>query len=238
VRWRNGVITRLGTLGGRNSEALDVNIAGVIVGWSETASGTSHAFVWQNGVMRDLGTLGGPYSRAFGINSGGKIVGSATVASGESHAVSWKDGVMKDLGTNGHQSAGAKAINTRGQIVVDIGPWPDAQGEELDYGFVGLYYRETWSSISSGGPAATSEAINRDGLVVGGSRETGDDPGGDDAWVWRAGGGLVRLPSLTPSDLNYDWAYDINSFGNIVGSSTTVNGNFPGPQRAVIWHHP
>ena len=52
------------TAGGQNSRATDINEDGVIVGWSDTKSGDTHAFVYQNGVMKDIGTLGGPDAAA------------------------------------------------------------------------------------------------------------------------------------------------------------------------------
>ena len=59
----------LGTLGGKDSEARDINDDGVVVGFSNMADGSVHAFVWhENFGMKDLGTLGGRVSRAYAIN--------------------------------------------------------------------------------------------------------------------------------------------------------------------------
>jgi probable HAF family extracellular repeat protein len=48
-------IKDLGTLrGGGYSWGAQINELGQVVGTSEAASGTEHAFLWQNGKMRDL----------------------------------------------------------------------------------------------------------------------------------------------------------------------------------------
>ena len=54
-------VTDIGTLGGANTDARGINDAGQVVGCSDTAGGTSHAFITgPDGMgMRDLGTLGG-----------------------------------------------------------------------------------------------------------------------------------------------------------------------------------
>ena len=80
----------LGTLGGDNSEARDINNDRTIVGSSETVSGDTEAFIWHADFgMKSLGTLGGANSRAFGINSAGQIVGESETAAGQVHATLW-----------------------------------------------------------------------------------------------------------------------------------------------------
>ncbi|MEE9424040.1 MAG: hypothetical protein V3V18_03565 [Methylococcales bacterium] len=81
----------LGTLGGKDSEAYDINDFGTVIGSSEIATGETRAFVWHADFgMQSLGTLGGDYSIARGINSTGQIVGTSETASGERHATLWK----------------------------------------------------------------------------------------------------------------------------------------------------
>ena len=58
------IVTDLGTLGGRTSQAIGISENGLIVGDAETAAGQTHAFLYENGVMQDLGTLGGTGSVA------------------------------------------------------------------------------------------------------------------------------------------------------------------------------
>ena len=86
----------LGTLGGSDSEAVDVNNAGQVVGNANTADQSSHAFVYADGVMQDLGTLGGRQSFATAINELGQIVGFSDVELGsdERHAFFFSEGQM------------------------------------------------------------------------------------------------------------------------------------------------
>lgn len=85
--FRNGQVIDLGTLGGAYSEALGINNAGHIVGWS-TSSGTNNgaqstkAFLYRNGQMISLvhrldpvTGAGWKLRMATGINDAGQIVG-------------------------------------------------------------------------------------------------------------------------------------------------------------------
>jgi probable HAF family extracellular repeat protein len=115
---QNGGFTVLGTLGGQSASATGINIKGLIVGSSLTASGQNHAFVWQNGTMSDLGTLpGGAFSSAAAINDAGAIAGSSDDGNSVSHAVIFQNGVI-DLGVpSDFTSSSANALNNAGVVV-------------------------------------------------------------------------------------------------------------------------
>lgn len=232
VRWQNGKIRNLGTLGGRNSEARAINESGVIVGWAENAAGQHRAFIWKNGVMTDLGTPGG-FAGANGINRGGTVVGQYTNASGEGRAFRWKDGVFKDIGIAGRQYSFASAINTKGQIVGAVGDIDDAVGEELEFAFPFLYYREVARLIShtSGRSTTFPRAISPTGIVVGQGYDFSTEAEEETAWYVQDGVG-ARLPTLAVFELdNHAGAHGVNRAGTIVGFSKAANGQ----SHAVRW---
>jgi probable HAF family extracellular repeat protein len=74
-----GTVTDLGTLpGGAFSNASGINLAGTIVGGSDTGngSGTQHAVVFGSGTVTDIGTLPGfDNSFASRVNATGQIIG-------------------------------------------------------------------------------------------------------------------------------------------------------------------
>jgi len=102
----DGVMRDLGTLGGGESFATDINVHGVVVGHSHLPSAELRGFIWTEGgtdgvpgnpEMRELGTLGGSESQALGINDSGHVTGYGETTKG-AHAFIYRDGGMVDIG--------------------------------------------------------------------------------------------------------------------------------------------
>jgi len=93
--YTGGTIKDLGTLGGSNSWADDINNKGQIVGrsWISGIPPTTHAFVYDAGVMRDLNSLmdssasGWTLIEAFSVNDSGWICGYGRSPTGSNRAV-------------------------------------------------------------------------------------------------------------------------------------------------------
>ena len=114
--WRNGSLTDLGDLGGALTMGRDINDAGQVVGWAQTASGDYHPFLWEDGVLTDLSIYTGSFGAAVAINELGVILLKASDVTGERNLL-LDQGVLTDLGNFGSSYAVANDLNSRGQIV-------------------------------------------------------------------------------------------------------------------------
>jgi len=231
ARW---VITDLGTLGGRYSEALVINDHGQVAGNSDTrvkgidGEPVGHAFLWQKGKIRDLGTLPGrPDSWPQAINDRGQIVGYAQTkvkykqGEPEGHAFLWEKGRMRDLGTLGGLESGASDINERGQIVGGA----DVRGGD-EHAF--LWQAGKMRDLGVG----TAVDINDRGEIVGWS-EVG---GFEHAVLWQDGKrhDLGTLPGGW-----WSRAVAINERSEIVGASNSGARDAEGTpvQHAFLWQN-
>jgi probable HAF family extracellular repeat protein len=132
----NDLIIKLPLLAtGMWGNALGVNSAGVVVGWSQTKGGNPHAMMWRadaQGVVTttDLGILQGEaQSMAAAVNDSLQVAGFARTyqmrkMSLTESAFLWQNGAMKDLRSFVDQGAlladrrvGADGINNQGMIV-------------------------------------------------------------------------------------------------------------------------
>jgi probable HAF family extracellular repeat protein len=202
-------IIGLGTLGGHDSSATDINDSGQVVGRSFTASDSNHAFITgPNGLgMTDLGTLGGSYSIALGINNSGQVVGESAIAGiHPAHGfITGPNGIgMTDLGTLGGILSSATGINDSGQVV---GRSSTANGSNHAFitgaNGVGMTDLGMWNVAG----------INNSEQIVG-STLIGGIP---HAFITGPNGiGMTDLGNLGG---NGSGASDINNSGQVVGSS-------------------
>jgi probable HAF family extracellular repeat protein len=225
ILWIRGKLRDLGTLpGGRISEAMGIGDLDEVVGFSDSATNSPHAFLWTLAKgMQDLGTLpGGYYSQALAINQSGEIPGYSNAADGRWHAAVWtKFGGVKGLKfLPGGTSASANGINNLGQIV--------GGSSYAGCGFCTLatvWNNETVRDIGvlPGQGWSTAFAINDKGQAIGWS--------GNIAFIWSAQRGMQNLNDLIPSNSGWQLSLPtaINDRGQITGQ-----GNINGQSHAFL----
>jgi len=103
ILWTIASSLDLGTLGGVNSEAYDINDYGLVVGDAQRIDGVTHATTWtpsSNGyVLSDLGSLGGK-SYAVSVNNAGVVDGISYLSPDSNSAkvpFVYLDGTMYNL---------------------------------------------------------------------------------------------------------------------------------------------
>ena len=210
--YSGGTTRDLGTLGGRESFGRDLNDAGDVVGYSETAASFDHAFVYRDGSMQDLGTLGGFYSEASAISDGGRVVGTAEDGDGFYRAFFYENGQMTALPIEAMYARG-EAINDFDFIAGEF-----TTPENAVHAFVFGYLFKDIGTL--GGDQAYVQAMNTSGEVVGVSTPLG---AGLTGFLYRDG--VMR--ELVPT---YNEPSDINDAGVVVGYA-----HFGNDGHAFVW---
>lgn len=207
VRWSEGTLLDLGTLGGVHSSAHAIGNDGRIVGVSLLANGTtSHAFLWQGGAMSDLGTLGGVKSVAYDVSDSGYVVGVSDRPDGKPHAFRYTlaaNGSVQaktDLGElNGCGFSMAYAVNEPG-VVVGTSDWRAFRwqnGSMVDL--------NTLIDPNAGWHLSHATGINDSGLIVG----RGGHLGNPRAFL---------LVPLVAGDINHDGHVNGLDLGMLLGA--------------------
>ena len=207
-RTHGPAVVELGTLGGSESSAVDINDRGIVVGHSTRADGRTHAFLWQRGVMTDLGTLGGDFSAAVAVNEAGHVIGDSRTADGRSHAFLWRDGEMADLGPADGWSWAA-GINAADVVVGTSRSATDNLG-------YAVRWRRGHTEILDPTNAEFAVAVNDHGLVAGRTNA------GAVLWTRQ---GVVPLGTLGGE---YSFVSALNEAGAVTGYSQTAAGQSHG----------
>ncbi|HEU4892177.1 MAG TPA: hypothetical protein VFT47_11550 [Vicinamibacterales bacterium] len=222
-----GPMVDLGTFGGGNSYASDINDHGQIAGRSEDASRRQWAAVWRRSgstwTIENLGTATGACcAHAQGINNGFAgnpagvtVVGGSTVSSGENHAAMWTMGAggwaIQTLGTlPGDLFSTAYDVNDAGSIVGLSG-----HSGSISSGFLWTAQAGMSRLPGLGGETTYALAVNNNGDVAGFST---DPSGTRHAVRWRASDGWT-VEDLGTLGGCCSEGYGINAFGDVVGVS-------------------
>jgi len=243
--FEHGRVIGLGTLGGHDSGALDINSHGQVIGFSTTSTrdpfpseqqyyfpfvGEIRGFVWRDGVMRDLGTLGGPDAQSYLQNQRGQIAGWSDTNS-RLHAATgaptidpflWQDGRMTDLGGLGGTLGFVNGLNDRGEVVGQS----DLPGDHASRPY--LWNGQRMIDLGTlGGDLGAGTYVNDRGDVAGWSFTTGDQ--GFHGFLWH-NGKMTDLPPI--GGAAFASAESVNNQDEVVGVGYDSNGN---EVSAFLW---
>ena len=222
-------VTDLGTLGGSNSYATGINNSGQVVGYADTSSGSTHAFLYSNGTMADLGTLSGASSSyGLGTNNNGQVVGYTYAANGSYRAFLYSNGTMADLGTlPGGSWSWATGINDNGQVVGWATP---SSGTLTEHAF--LYSNGKMADLGTlGGLQSQAYGINNNGQVVGAVTPSSGDAY---AFLYSSSNGTVIYPGTLPG-YSGSAALAINAGGQVAGFAWPPPTDPNSPEVAFLY---
>ena len=227
--WQNGVIKDLGTLGGADALASNVNEAGQVGGVSYTNSAfsmncsfplTTHAFFYENGKMTDLGTFGGSCSITGWMNNRGQLTGYSNTPDENNHAFLWD------------KESGLKKLGELPGGIFSFGQWINEAGEVVGGSDGGTFFHATlWKNGAVtdlgtvyGETCSQAEAINSGGQIVG---FVSADCNNEDHAFLAEHGAIVDVNTLVAggSSSTVLNAYEINDRGEIAARGMLANGD-------------
>ncbi len=211
--WSGGRATDIGTLGGNQASASDINNAGAVVGGSVTSHGRMHAYRYHDGDWDDIGEqFGHGWSSAFGINNSGQVTGYGQTSSGTFRGFLWDENEgLTMLGTLGGNSSYGLDINSNGWVTGHSRTADDRLHAFLSDG-------DSMTDLGTlGGNTSYAHGINDAADVVGYSWRAGDRR--SSAFLY-SNGTMLDLNDLIPATSGWRLlrAYDINNAGQIVGT--------------------
>jgi len=210
-----GGMVDIGTTGGSQARAFDLNDYNVVAGWSEDAAGNQEAFTWSPATgRRALGRFGGIASVGLGINNTGAVAGyylpTATTVRGFSRTQS---GAFTQLPTLGSSESWAMHLNDAGEVV-GISSTSDSATTP--------YVSFRWTAqggirnLGSMGPSFSEHdalRINEFGQIAGGAFN--QTTGLWHPFIWHSSTGFIDLKARGFDAARSGIAYGINKFGHV-----------------------
>jgi probable HAF family extracellular repeat protein len=206
-------MTDIGTTGGLEARALDLNDDDVVVGWSRDPAGYQETFTWSpGGGLRDLGRFGGLVSAGMGINNSGTVAGyyapTDTSVRGFRRT---SGGTFTTLPTLGSNEAWAMSINGAGQVI-------GISSTSATAPYVGFRWTSSSGIQSLGTMGAnfsehTALRISEIGVVAGGAFNT--TTGLWHPFLWHSSLGFVDLKTRGFAANRSGIAYGVNLFGHV-----------------------
>ncbi|MEO7138446.1 MAG: hypothetical protein ABI037_12075 [Gemmatimonadales bacterium] len=222
----------LGTLGGAQAGADDINERGQVTGGAATLLEPSgHVYRWsRERGMRDLGTLGGGISGGVGLNDRGDVTGVSRTANEADHAFLWTERHgMQDLGTLGGPDSYGSAVNNRHQVAGDSPLSAGDGGRRRPFLWTAAGGMRNLGTLGGPGSDVWGTDINDHSQVVGilfPDGLEGESP--TRAYRWTPERGMQDLGTLGGRSAQ---AWSINERGEITGGSSDADGLF----QAFLW---
>jgi probable HAF family extracellular repeat protein len=248
-----GVIQDLGTLGGSNSAAIDINASGQVIGSSQLAGdAATHFFLWSSGTgMQDLNTLLGAITSVVEINDAGQIVGTYLTAGGQTHAFRYTPGSgLLDLGTLGGTSSAPTGLNNKGDVVgsspladgsAHAFLWTAADGMEDVTALTGVpevrRLNDNLQTLTgTDAPTSLSVTMTRPRLVQLMVTQSNTPPTA--LFTWSCNGLTCTLDATSSLDdkgvVSYAWDLDKNPGGSATGAVVSVTYPQEGPRTITL----